>query len=283
MGSFRRYRDGVLVVLLLAIPFFFLKASIRNPEELSVVEQALMRVAAPFEYVSAALARTVSGVIGDYFYMVDVKADNNKLAYENERLRAKVSALLAVDAENQRLKSLIGLRDRLAPEAVSAVVVAKDTTNYFRVTRLTLDAPATGLKEHMPVIAVGGVVGTVQRVAGEKVDVRLSVDSGFGVDVVDERTKARGIVRGLGDEGKYLTRVQYMERADKVDVGDILLTSGLGCRFPPGIPVAEVTEVIPKDFGSYQEVLARPTVDFSRLSDVLILLEERDNCESGRP
>jgi rod shape-determining protein MreC len=61
-------------------------------------------------------------------------------------------------------------------------------------------------------------------------------------------------------------------------VGDVLLTSGLGCRFPAGLPVAEVTQVVKKEFGVYQRVEAKPTVDFSRLSEVLIVLDERENC-----
>ena len=60
MSSLRRYRDISIVVLLLAVPFFFLRASIRRPEELSVVDRTIMRVAAPLEYVSAALARGLS-------------------------------------------------------------------------------------------------------------------------------------------------------------------------------------------------------------------------------
>lgn len=278
MGPFRRYRDPVLVILLMAVPFFFLRASIRSPEHMTMIDRTLMRISAPVEYAASVLARQVSSIVGDYVYLVDVKADNNKLAYENANLRTRVSQLVAVEAENQRLRGLLGLQKELRPETVSAVVIAKDITNYFRVTRVTLDSPAPGIKEHMPVLALGGVVGTVQRVAGEKIDVRLAVDSGFGVDVVVERTRARGFVRGVGDEGQYITHVEYVRREDEIDVGDVLLTSGLGCRFPEGLPVAEVTSVVKKEFGVYQRVEAKPTVDFSRLSEVLIVLDERENC-----
>ena len=62
MGFFKRYRDTFLVVLLLAVPFFFLRASIRKPEDMTPVDRAIMRVAAPLQYVSAALARGFSGI-----------------------------------------------------------------------------------------------------------------------------------------------------------------------------------------------------------------------------
>src|SRR6187401_3227141 len=133
MTAFRRYRDIVVVVLLLAVPFFFLRASIRKPSELTPIDQTVLRVAAPLEYVSSALARGVSSLIGGYVYLVDVKDDNNRLSYENARLRARVRDLLHAEAESQRLRRLLGMRDTIAEETVSAVVIGKDTTEYFRV------------------------------------------------------------------------------------------------------------------------------------------------------
>jgi rod shape-determining protein MreC len=282
VGSFRRYRDTFIVVLLLAVPFFFLRANIRNPEEMSAVDRALMRVAAPIQYVSAALARGISNLVGEYVYLVDVKADNNKLSYENARLAAKVRELQAAEAENRRLRRLIGLRDTIPVETVSAVVVSKDTTEYFRVAHVTLDNPGAAVRPSMPVLSLDGVVGTVMRVAGDKVDVQLSVDSGFGVDVVVERTGARGFARGMGDRSRYALRIEYVQRTDEVNEGDLLLTSGVGCRFPRGIPVARVTKVDKREFGIYQTVEAKPTSDFSRLEEVLIALSDSNDCEATR-
>jgi rod shape-determining protein MreC len=281
VSSFKRYRDVFLVVLLLALPFFFLRASIRQPDELNPVDRAVLKFAAPLEYVSSAVARGVSRVISGYVYLVDVKQDNNKLSYENARLRARLRELSAAEAENQRLRRLLGLRDSIPHEAVSALVVGKDTTEYFRVWHLTVDLPNAQVKTNMPVISLDGTVGTVFRVSGDKVDVQLTVDSGFGVDVVVERTQARGFVRGTGDRSKYALRVEYVQRTDQVEVGDLLVTSGVGCRFPKGIPVARVTKVVRRDFGIYQSVEAEPTVDFSRTEEVLIILTDSSDCDVG--
>lgn len=243
-----------------------------------MIDRTLMRLATPVEYAASALARGVSSLVGDYVYLVDVRVDNNKLAYENAQLRTRVSDLQAVEIENNRLRSLLELRESLDAATVSAVVVSKDTTAYFRVTRVTLDHGGVAVRENLPVVSTGGVVGTVQRIAGEKIDVQLAVDSGFGVDVVVERTRARGFVRGIGNEGQYVVHVEYVRRDDEIDVGDVLLTSGFGCRFPAGIPVAKVTKVVKREFGVYQRVEASPTVDFSRLNEVLIILNEQENC-----
>lgn len=278
MGFYKRYRDTFLVVLLLAVPFFFLRASIRRPEDMNWLDQGLMRVAAPVQYVAAALARGVSNLFGEYVYLVDVKRDNNELSHEVARLRGENRELLDTRAENKRLRRLLGLRETIAAETTSALVIGKDTTEYFRVAEIVLDHPGVAIKQNMPVVALDGAVGVIKRVAGDSATVDLVVDSGFGVDVMVERTKARGFVRGIGDDSRYAARVEYVERTDEVEVGDLLVTSGVGCRFPAGIPVARVTEVIKRDFGIYQSVEARPTVDFSRLEEVLIVVSEVKDC-----
>ncbi len=278
MSVLRKYGPSALVVLLLALPGFGLRASLRNPESLTAVDRALLRVTAPVQYAASALARQLSNAVGSYVYLVDVKADNDKLAFENAGLRSRVRDLSAAEVENRRLKKLLALRDSVPIETVSAVVTGKDTTEYFRVAHLRIDKPAVTVKENMPVIGVEGAVGTVRRVVGDRVDVQLTVDSGFGVDVVVERTGARGFARGTGDRNRYAVRVEYVQRTDEVSEGDLLLTSGVGCRFPKGIPVAKVVKVEKRDFGIYQTVEAIPTVDYSRLEEVLVVLTDTREC-----
>lgn len=279
MGFYKRYRDTFVVVLLLALPFFFLRATIRRPEDMNWLDQSLMRVAAPVQYAAAALGRGVSHLVGDYVYLVDVKRDNNELYHEVSRLRAETRELARVRAENKRLRSLLGLRDTVPAETASALVIGKDTNAYFRVAHIVLDHPGVAVRQNMPVVALDGAVGVIKRVVGDSATVQLVVDSGFGADVLVERTGARGFVRGIGDDSRYVVRVEYVGTDDGVEVGDLLVTSGKGCRFPAGIPVARVTEVVKRDFGIYQSVEAEPTVDFSRLDEVLIVLtEEKEDC-----
>src|SRR5262249_60951641 len=125
---------------------------------------------------------------------------------------------------------------------------------------------------HMPVVSPGAVVGAVLRGAGDAVDVQLSVDAAFGIDVEDERTHARGFVRGTGDPARYACKVEMVDSRDEVELSDLLVTSGKGKWFPRGIPVARVTKVIKRELGRDQEVEGVPTVDFSRLDTVLIIV-----------
>jgi rod shape-determining protein MreC len=270
--ALKRYRDAAIVVLLLAVPFFVLKANMKSPENQSAMDRAILRASAPVEVAAATLARGVGGVWSDYVYLVDVKQDNERLAYENSPVREQVHALELAQVENRQLRRLLQLKDSMPGDSVSAQVVGKDFTEFFRVTRLVLDKGARDVRPHMPVVAPDGVVGAVLHVAGDTVDVQLAVDAAFGVDVEDERTRARGFVRGTGDPARYGCKVEMVDSRDEVEIGDLLVTSGKGRWFPKGIPVARVTKVLKRELGRDQDVDAAPTVDFSRLDTVLLLV-----------
>jgi rod shape-determining protein MreC len=269
--NLKRYRDFVIVLLALAVPFWFLRASMRDPKQNTGPDRVIVRIAAPVQYAAATLARGISNLWGDYIYLVDVKDDNARLASQIARLRERVRKLEALEEENRRLRRLLDLRQSLRTDVVSAQVIGKNTNDFFRVARVTLDREARDIGPNLPVLSADGVVGTTLKSAGDTVDVRLVVDAGSGVDVVVERTGARGFIRGTGDETKYACSVEYVQRTDEVEVGDLLVTSGVGRRFPKGIPVGTVTQVVRRDFGIYQQVLASPAVDFSRLEEVLIV------------
>jgi rod shape-determining protein MreC len=270
--AFKRYLDHAFVGLLLTVPFFILKANMKSPETQNTLDRDLLRVTAPLEIAAATLARGVSDVWDDYVYLVDVKRDNERLAYDNARLRERVHGLEQAQIENRQLKRLLQLRDSMGGETVSAQVIGKDYTEFFRVTRIVLDKEARDVRAHMPVVSPDGVVGAVLHVAGGVADVQLAVDAAFGVDVEDERTHARGFVRGTGDPARYGCKVEMVDSRDEVEIGDLLVTSGKGHWFPRGIPVARVTRVVRRELGRDQDVDAAPTVDFSRLDDVLVLL-----------
>ena len=261
----------MIVLLALAVPFWVLRASMRDPRQISGPDKVIVRIATPLQLVAATLARGISNVWGDYIYLVDVKEDNTRLSSQNARLQERVRKLEALEEENRRLHRLLDLKQSLKTEVVSAQVIGKNTNEFFRVARVTLDRDAREVGANLPVLSQDGVVGTTLKTAGDTVDVRLVADAGSSVDVVVQRTGARGFVRGTGDESKYSCSVQYVERTDEVEVGDLLVTSGVGRRFPKGIPVATVTQVVRRDFGIYQQVTATPTVDFSRVEEVLIL------------
>ena len=272
MSAFKRYRDVGIVILLLVVPFFFLRANMKRPENLNGLDRVVLRISAPIEFAASSLGRGISNLWESYVYLVDVKADNDRLAYENARLRESVHRLEQKETENRELKRLLQLRESLPGDVVSAQVVGKDFTEFFRVTRVVLDRGSRPIRPHMPVVTPDGVVGTTLRVAGDAVDVQLSVDAAFTISVEDQRTHARGFIRGTGDPSRYACKMENVDSRDEVDVGDLLVTSGVGKWFPKGIPVAKVQKVVKREPGRDQEIEATPTVSFSRLDSVLILV-----------
>ncbi len=269
--QFKRYRDIVIVLLALAVPFWFLRASMRDPRQSSGPDKVIVRIASPIQYAAATLARGISNLWGEYIYLVDVNDDNASLLSQNARLQERVRKLEALEEENRRLRRLLDMKANARGDAVSAQVIGKSTNDFFRVIRVTLDKESRDIGPNLPVLSADGVVGTTIKGAGDTVDVRLVVDAGAAVDAIVQRTGARAFVRGSGDDRKYSCNVEYVQRTDEVEVGDLLVTSGVGRRFPKNIPIGVVTQVIKRDFGVYQQVIAAPAVDFSRLEEVVII------------
>ena len=272
MSPLKRYRDAAIVLLLLAVPFFFLRASMKKPENLTTLDRVILRISAPIQYGASSVARGISNLWGDYVYLVDVKADNQRLAYDNARLRENVHRLEQQQVDNRELRRLLQLREATPGDTISAQVIGKNFTEFFRVTRVVLDRGSRDVRPHMPVISPYGDVGTVIDVAGDAVGVQLSVDASFSIDVEDSRTGARGFARGTGDPARYACKVEMVSSEDEMELGDLLVTSGKGKWFPRGLPVARVTKVIKRELGRDQDVEAAPTVNFSRLDSVLILV-----------
>jgi len=104
-------------------------------------------------------------------------------------------------------------------------------------------------------------------------DIILLVDVNNSLDIVVQRTRARARVRGSGDDRFMGIQVERLARTAKVEPGDVLVTSGVGDRFPTGIPVGQVTSVKKSKFGLYQEVTVEPTVDFGQLESVMVVMD----------
>ena len=272
MDFFRRFRDAAIVAALVAIPFFFLKANLTEPEDTSWLDRLVLQASAPIQYVATQVSNGVSSVIEDYVWLVDVSAENERLHEDNARLRQRVRELERVESENGRMRDLLALREQIEGETYSAQVIGKEVSQFFRVTRVRIDRGERDfVRAGMPVVAAEGLVGQVRRTWGRYADVLLTVDRTSAIDVVIQRTGARGMLVGTGESDRYLCRIQYLQREEQVEVGDEVYTSGYGQRFPANILVGRVTRVVREDFGLYQEVEVVPAVDFATLSEVLIL------------
>jgi rod shape-determining protein MreC len=136
--------------------------------------------------------------------------------------------------------------------------------------RLTLNTGARdGVRPGQPVIDAHGVLGQGRQVLPTTSVVMLITDPTHALPVVIERSGLRTVAYGSRD-GDTLTLPDIPLAAD-VRVGDHLLTSGLGGRFPPGFPVGEIRAVKPASSGMFLEARAEPAADIDRTDDVLLL------------
>ena len=255
--------------VLLGAAALLLSSSIHRETRFSFLDRLIFDMAVPIQKMVALPAQAVRDVWSDYFALVDVGKENEALrrrltalAEENRQFR---EALLA--AERHRL---IGeMRDTLPQPMIPASVIGADSSSWFRTVLLDRGG-RDGIKKGMAVVTPEGAVGYVVATSSRASKVLLVTDSASAVDVMVERSRARGIVEG---ESESRCRLKYLVHGEDVKVGDLLLSSGIGGIFPKGLPVGKVVEVTSRKEGMFQHAAIEPAVDFNKLEEVFVILE----------
>lgn len=269
------HRRKIAAFLLIALPIALLGSS--AGAEVGTERNVVARTFS----AGVTLAQTgTSGVLGDAgawigsFFGGTVAEENERLKAEVARLREEKTRLIGVLQENERLRELVGFKERHDEfELAPARVIARDITPYFRVLKIAIDTPeGVELKPRMPVMTSAGVVGQIHTVYGDYADVIIAADPRSRIDAVAQRTRARGLVEGLGHDADYLARVGYLRNTDEIREGDVFVTSGMGGIFPAEIVIGTVVEVEDGEDGLFQQARVEPSVDFSRLEEVFVLV-----------
>ncbi len=146
-------------------------------------------------------------------------------------------------------------------------MIAKDVSSEFRALRINR-GENSGIRRNMAVVTNEGIVGRVLRTTANTADVITVMDLMSAVDVVNDRSRARGVMEGLTEE---VAQLRFTIRTDDFQPGDNLISSGLGGIFPKGISVGTVVKVNKKQFGISQQVEVKPSADFSKLEEVLVV------------
>jgi rod shape-determining protein MreC len=267
----KRVREGAIVLGTLLFGIIALRMSAKNPGELSTLDRGVLRLVSPAQSAMSYAARGIAGVAGRFVELAHARAENHELARENARLRAEVAALQRLADETARYQRLLGLRDQTPAETIAARIISIDASPYFRVARVELDRGEGVVKRGMPVLTPEGVVGRIGHISGHTSDIMLLVDPRSAIDIVVPRTGGRGILRGKSSDNGYRCSIEYLTRGNPAQVGDKVVTSGLGGAFPRDLSVGHVTTVLPGAVGLFQEVEVTPDVDFARLSEVLVV------------
>jgi rod shape-determining protein MreC len=266
----KRYRELILVAVLLVVPLGVFFAHAKQPAERSRFDRAVVWLATPVE---KAVGWTVSGTLDlwrGYVALRGAHARAGELSRRVRELELERQQLVATRAEAERLQRLLSFAE-VAPERryLGARVIGIRLGTVGRQL-LTLDRGTDdGIAVMMPVVVAEGVVGRVHAVAGGTADVLVLTDLNSSIAVRVERTRARANVRGLGKPD--LCRLDYALRTEDMIEGDALVTSGTDGVFPRGLPVGKVTQLERRQHGLFQDARVVPAVDVTRIEEVLVV------------
>lgn len=258
---------GLRMVALLLLSITLMVYDHRT-QQLDTVRSAIGAAMYPLQVV----VDTPSRVWG---WMVDSTTSRNELELENARLRvaqrltrAELQQLLALEAENARLRDLLDARDRITGDVRVAGIMSVDA-NPFRHNIVIDVGTRDRVYEGQSLIDAKGVVGQVLKTGLSSSQAILISDPDHALPVEVNRNGLRTIAFGTGQFDRL--DLPYLPNNADIEPGDLLVTSGLGGAFPPGYPVAQVMEVRRLPQQQFAEVSARPEAALNQVREVMLI------------
>ena len=246
-----------------------ISAQVNTKSGVRVLEAITFSAFTGVQRAAASVIDAVTGVWGRYVALRGLAVENERLKAENATLGVRLQELGALARRGERLELLLDLRRALPQRTLVADVIAGDASSWFRtvtIGRGTKD----GVQRDMAVIAPAGVVGRiVGDPAARAARVQLLIDRSAGAGAIVDRTRAGGVVTGDGSG----LRLEYVSALADVLPGDLVVTSGLDGIYPKGFVIGSVVTV-ERGAGAYRSIAVRPSVDFSALEEVLVVVDE---------
>ncbi len=261
-------RPLLFVLLLLTIAVLVL----HETGNTQAVENLILRPVTPVQ-------DNLSGLANDLSNLVQTFRDVQKLRRRSEELQSLANSLVIenvhlkeLESENETLRQLLQFTQANPTYSYRAAevvghVIGQDPSNLLRYIIIDVGT-GDGVTKGMPVITDRGLVGRIVEVSSRSSKVLLITDTSSSVNALIQSSRATGIVEGKADGGLVM---KYIPQPVTVNVGDIILTSGLGATFPKRLVIGQVTAIHKQDIELFQQAEIKPTVDFDRLEIVLVL------------
>jgi rod shape-determining protein MreC len=249
------------------LSIYILAAAARGQLKSDPVGPALLWILRPFQLMSHAAMVWIENIQESYLTLAAYKAENERLRHRILDLEKERNSLLEAQATNRRLQQLLEFRSRVPAGGITASIIAASASAWFKSCLLDKGS-ADGIRKGMAVATPLGALGRVIEVAPHTAKVLLITDPNSGLDVVVQRTRARGIVSGSLEDGPIM---KYVKHSEDIQVGDRLVTSGLDGVFPKGMMVATVTSVRKQTVGLFQQISVVPAVTLERTEQVLVV------------
>jgi rod shape-determining protein MreC len=266
---YRRYTLTGFIILLLLSALILMSLRVKQRKGVDFFDALLMEVSSPFQKAGTFVIKTVQSAFQQYFFLVHLQRENTMLKQEVVDLQKETYQLKEMALASERLQRLLQFREKFVLSSIAAEVIGQDPSSWFK--SLTINkGERDGIKKGMAVLSPEGVVGQILKVSPYHSTVLLITDYNSAIDSIVQRNRAKAIVEGRGENR---CQLKYLLRTDEVMVGDVVVTSGLSGSFPKGLMVGEIRRVEKKGYGIFQYAELVPSVDLTRLEEVLIIVE----------
>ncbi len=270
MFNSNRIRTVWIWIVFIFFGLLLLSSNLGGKGSWNPAEKIVIEITAPIQKLIRGTINTTKGLWLTYFALIDAHKENALLKREIDALRMENDQYRELLTTHARLQKLLQFKKTIDRPVLAAQVIGRDPTGWFE--SVIIDkGKSSGLKVNMPVVNARGVVGRLVSVSPNYAKVLLIIDQNSGVDSVIQRSRDKGIVKGLSSK---ICKLDYVVRTSDVAEGDLVVTSGLGRVFPKGLPVGKVVEVVNEPGDFFKHIKVRPMVDFSKLEELLVILKE---------
>lgn len=244
--------------------------SMAGKREFSAPHKFGLELIGPVQTVVSKVTNYGQTIWQKYIDLLDVRRENELLRQELQQYKSANIEFREALATNVRLRNLLELKQSLPPPTLTAEIVGKDPSLWFRTFTINR-GNSDGVEKGMPVVTVEGIVGQVLTSSPHYSKVLLATDPNSAIDVLTLKTRVHGIVKGTGSE---IFRLHYVLKSVEVEKGDLVMTSGLGGVFPKGLTVGKVSEIKESRRGMFQHIEIEPSVDFSQLEHLIVIMKK---------
>lgn len=235
---------------------------------LTVLRQVTAVIIYPLQQLAAMPAAVGERISGFFVTHSALRHDNQRLTGQNLELAREAQQARALHKENAHLRGLLDARERVAAPSIAAEILYAARDPFSRKVMIDRGLQA-GLAAGRPVIDHVGVIGQITRVYPWLSEVTLITDKGHLVPVLNVRTGLRAVLAGTGDDGRL--ELRFIPLAADFQTGDQLVTSGIDGIYPPGLPVAEVTNVERNTAYLFANINCKPLAGVNAHAQVLVL------------
>ena len=260
-----------LKLVILALTAVLLLA-LQQTGRLGTVEGLVTMVTAPGQSGLATLTNRLSRSLTNLRNYRSLQRRVTELERITQSLSVENLRLQEVERENQRLRELLAFAEtrpsfEMQGGQIIARVIGENSTNFLSYAMIDLGS-RHGIRVGMPVVNEQGLVGRINYVTPTTSKVLLITDSSSTVNAILQASRLTGVINGT--PGSHPV-IGFIPQGTEIGVGEVVLTSGMGGSFPKGIPIGQVVEVRQRDVNVFQEAVVRPTVNFGRLENVMVI------------